>query len=104
MKEFGKTWKNEDIDNVTAVKYYIKYFDVNGDDVVDEKEFIRVMDRDEAAIKLSKSKAKGRKRDPGVAWILDFDNDGIVSYKEIDNAPELLEKGPTRLPVFKDEL
>lgn len=23
-KEFGKTWKNEDIDNVTAAGYYIK--------------------------------------------------------------------------------
>ncbi|RCN33682.1 peptidyl-prolyl cis-trans isomerase, FKBP-type [Ancylostoma caninum] len=104
MKEYGKTWKNEDIDNVLAVKYYIKYFDINGDGVIDEKEFTRVMQRDEAAMEQSKSKAKGRKRDPGVAWILDFDNDGIASYKEVDDAPELLEKGPTRLPTFKDEL
>lgn len=39
------------------------------------------MERDEAAMAKSKSKAKGRKRDPGVAWILDFDNDGIASYE-----------------------
>jgi Ca2+-binding EF-hand superfamily protein len=25
-KEFGKTWSNDDIDNVMAAKYYIKYF------------------------------------------------------------------------------
>ena len=25
MKEYGKTWKNKDIDNVNAVEYYIKW-------------------------------------------------------------------------------
>ncbi|CAJ0594237.1 unnamed protein product [Cylicocyclus nassatus] len=104
MKDFGKTWRNEDIDNVIAVRYYIKYFDANGDGSIDLLEFKKVMERDEAEMLQKKSKAKGRKRDPGVAWILDFDNDGIASYKEVDDAPDLLEKGPTRLPVFKDEL
>ncbi|VDL70977.1 unnamed protein product [Nippostrongylus brasiliensis] len=103
-KEFGKTWKNEDIDNAEAVKYYIKYFDANGDGAVDEQEFTKVMERDEALMEQAKPTEKGRKRDPGVAWILDFNNDGIVSYKESDNASDLLEKGPTLLPVFKDEL
>ncbi|KJH47505.1 peptidyl-prolyl cis-trans isomerase, FKBP-type [Dictyocaulus viviparus] len=79
-KDYGKSWKNEDIDNVRAVKYYIRYFDINEDGVVDEEEFTKVMKRDETHMEQSKSKAKGRKRDPGIAWILDFDNDGIVSY------------------------
>ncbi|KAK6731715.1 hypothetical protein RB195_007902 [Necator americanus] len=104
MKQYGKSWKNEDIDDISAVKYYVKYFDINGDGIVDEKEFIRVMERDQATMDQSKSNAKGRKRDPGVAWILDFNNDGIASYTEVDDAPEILEKGPTLLPVFKDEL
>uniref|UniRef100_A0A0K0DH70 peptidylprolyl isomerase n=1 Tax=Angiostrongylus cantonensis TaxID=6313 RepID=A0A0K0DH70_ANGCA len=103
-KDYGKTWKNEDIDNVSAVKYYIRYFDINGDGDIDEEEFTRVMNRDEAIMEHTKSKEKGRKRDPGLAWILDFDNDGVVSYTEVDSAPEFLEKGPERLPVFKDEL
>ncbi|XGW21167.1 hypothetical protein V3C99_004261 [Haemonchus contortus] len=103
-KEYGKSWTNEDIDNVTAVKYYMRYFDVNGDGEIDEDEFTKVMMRDEAAMEKAQTKEKGRKRDPGVAWILDFNNDGIVSYKEMDDAPDLLEKGPTLLPVFKDEL
>ncbi|ETN85691.1 hypothetical protein NECAME_06311 [Necator americanus] len=80
MKQYGKSWKNEDIDDISAVKYYVKYFDINGDGIVDEKEFIRVMERDQATMDQSKSNAKGRKRDPGVAWILDFNNDGIASY------------------------
>ncbi|KAK6049065.1 EF hand [Cooperia oncophora] len=49
-KEYGKTWKNEDIDNTTAVKYYIRYFDINGDGEIDEEEFVKVMSRDEAAM------------------------------------------------------
>ncbi|KAJ1360243.1 hypothetical protein KIN20_019171 [Parelaphostrongylus tenuis] len=103
-KDYGKTWKNEDIDNVSAVKYYIRYFDINKDGEIDEEEFTKVMKRDETFMERTKSKAKGRKRDPGLAWILDFDNDGVVSYEEVDSAPELLEKGPEQLPVFKDEL
>ncbi|PIO67984.1 EF hand [Teladorsagia circumcincta] len=80
-KDYGKTWNNGDIDNTTAVKYYMRYFDINGDGEIDEEEFTKVMSRDEAAMEQSKSKEKGRKRDPGLAWILDFNNDGIASYK-----------------------
>ncbi|CAD6194805.1 unnamed protein product [Caenorhabditis auriculariae] len=106
-KEYGKSWKNEDIDNVSAAKYYIKYFDVNGDGKVEKREWLVVMRRDEdlmASRTDLSSKEKGRRRDPGVAWILDFNNDGVVSYKEVDEADELIEKGPTLLPIFKDEL
>lgn len=103
-KEYGKTWTNEDIDNILAVKYYIRYFDIDGNGDVDEEEFVKVMMRDEVVMEQSESNEKGRKRDPGVGWILDFNNDGIASYKEVDDAPSLLEQGPSRLPVFKDEL
>ncbi|CCD62100.1 peptidylprolyl isomerase [Caenorhabditis elegans] len=104
-KEFGKTWKNEDIDNVTAAGYYIKYFDVNGDGIVTEVEWLKIMDRDEKLINDKKTKEKGRKRDPGIGWILDFDNDGIVSYKENDEAADRFDAGPTLLPMeSKDEL
>ncbi|CAJ0575337.1 unnamed protein product, partial [Mesorhabditis spiculigera] len=103
-KNFGKTWKNEDVDNVIAAKYYIKYFDINGDGEIDVEEFERVMERDEAAARgLKTNKSKGRRRDPGFAWILDFDNDGIVTYEESDEAATLFEAGPTRLPVFSKE-
>ncbi|VDK72721.1 unnamed protein product [Litomosoides sigmodontis] len=106
-KNFGKTWSNENIDYVIAAKYYIRYFDVDGNGKVDLKEFRRVMERDMAAMAAAKSdkKIEGRKRDPSIAWILDFNNDGIVSLAEIDGADEILEGEPTILPIFaKDEL
>lgn len=56
--------------------------------------------------KKSKDKSKnGRSRDPGVAWILDFNNDGTVSYEELDSADQVIQEEPKRLPIFsKDEL
>uniref|UniRef100_A0A8R1DKK2 peptidylprolyl isomerase n=2 Tax=Caenorhabditis japonica TaxID=281687 RepID=A0A8R1DKK2_CAEJA len=104
-KEFGKTWKNEDIDNVTAAKYYITYFDVNGDGAVSENEWRTVMERDQKLMDDSKSKEKGKKRDPAIGWILDFDNNGVVTYKENDEAADRFEAGPNILPnEIKDEL
>ncbi|KAI1731618.1 FKBP-type peptidyl-prolyl cis-trans isomerase domain-containing protein [Ditylenchus destructor] len=115
-KEFGKAWSNEDIDNVIAAKYYIKYFDANGDGKVDLTEFDQVLRRDMATMAASKSvaeqkkkgeksKVEGRKRDPGLAWVLDFNNDGIVSVQEMDAADQVLEGEPSILPNFsKDEL
>uniref|UniRef100_A0A915B1N1 peptidylprolyl isomerase n=1 Tax=Parascaris univalens TaxID=6257 RepID=A0A915B1N1_PARUN len=106
-KDFGKTWSNEDIDTVVAAKYYIKYFDADGDGKVDLKEFRAIMERDLATMAANKpeKKIEGRKRDPGIAWILDFNNDGIVSVQENDRAAEVLEGKPAILPKFtKDEL
>ncbi|CAB3408932.1 unnamed protein product [Caenorhabditis bovis] len=106
-KEFGKTWRNEDIDTNSAAKYYIRYFDVNNDGNVTKSEWISVMKRDEKLMEQTQknSKEKGRKRDPGIAWILDFNNDGIVTAKELDEAPDLFEKEPKLLPTnIKDEL
>jgi len=119
--EYGKKWRNEDIDNVLAVRYYIKYFDANHDNKVDSEEFERVMQRDLAEMEAAKAKqteistkkkrnernekSSKRGRDPGVAWILDFDNDGVVSYDELDSADQILQEEPKRLPIFtKDEL
>ncbi|CAI2300008.1 unnamed protein product [Caenorhabditis sp. 36 PRJEB53466] len=104
-KEYGKTWKNEDVDNATAAAYYVRYFDVNGDGKVVESEWLKVMERDGKSMETTKSKVKGKKRDPAIGWILDFDNDGIVSYKENDEAADRFEAGPTLLPTeSKDEL
>ncbi|KAE9548135.1 hypothetical protein FO519_008651 [Halicephalobus sp. NKZ332] len=115
-KEFGKTWSNEDIDNVQAAKYYIKYFDIDKNDKVDFSEFKKVMERDlakmeiaaksktEVQVKKSKEKKEkeGRKRDPGFAWILDFNNDGIVSVEESESADQVFQDDPAILPIFED--
>lgn len=60
-----------------------RYFDADGDGKVDLKEFRAVMERDLATMAANKpeKKIEGRKRDPGIAWILDFNNDGIVSVQ-----------------------
>lgn len=81
---------------------------------MDFDEFEKVMQRDQTEMEAAKetqiatkdSKKGGKRgRDPGVAWILDFNNDGIVSYDELDSADQLLQEEPQRLPIFsKDEL
>uniref|UniRef100_A0AC34G7R2 Uncharacterized protein n=1 Tax=Panagrolaimus sp. ES5 TaxID=591445 RepID=A0AC34G7R2_9BILA len=38
-----------------------------------------------------KPEKEGRKRDPGFAWILDFNNDGIVSIEENDMADQVFQ-------------
>ncbi|EFO25828.2 FKBP-type peptidyl-prolyl cis-trans isomerase-33 [Loa loa] len=106
-KNFGKTWSNENIDYVIAARYYIRYFDVDRSGRVDLMEFRQVMERDMAvmAAVASGKKPEGRKRDPSIAWIVDFNNDGIVSVSEIDRADEILQGEPVILPTFaKDEL
>ncbi|VIO97301.1 Uncharacterized protein BM_BM1836 [Brugia malayi] len=106
-KNFGKTWRNENIDYVNAARYYIRYFDVDRNGRIDSMEFRQVMERDMAvmAAVASDKKLEGRKRDPSIAWILDFNNDGIVSVSEIDRADEILQGEPAVLPIFaKDEL
>ena len=97
-KEYGKHWHNEDIDNKYAAKYYVQYFDQSGDNKVSLDEFKQIMARDQKMMATIKKKPKGRRRDPGLAWILDFNNDGIVTAEELDEAPELLEEGPKKLP------
>ncbi|KAI6203449.1 Peptidylprolyl isomerase [Aphelenchoides besseyi] len=108
-KDFGKTWRNEDIDNVLAVRYYIKYFDVNRDGKIDYTEFEKVMQRDldemenakhSGAVESKQSK-KQRGRDPGVAWILDFNNDGVVSFDEQDSADHVLQEAPRIFTAFR---
>uniref|UniRef100_A0A914N8B8 peptidylprolyl isomerase n=2 Tax=Meloidogyne TaxID=189290 RepID=A0A914N8B8_MELIC len=109
LKEFGKAWPNEDIDPVFASKYYIKYFDANNDGAIDISEFKYIFERDLSIMeskRKNKNKIEGRKRDPGLQWILDFNNDGIVSVQEMDNADKILEGNPAILPgeKIKEEL
>ena len=75
-------------------KRYFRYFDLNRDGIVSQEEWESVMNRDEIMMESKKeTKAKkGRLRDPGLAWILDFDHDGIVTYKENDEAVERIEE------------
>ncbi len=106
-KEFGKTWSNEDIDNVHAAKYFIRYFDVNGDDKIDLSEYKSITRRDQTISETTKKSTNdvGRKRDPGIAWIVDLNNDGIVTLNEWKQAADVFEKGETILkPIVKDEL
>ena len=51
------------------------------------------MARDEKTMEAKKNTKpkKGRLRDPGLAWILDFDNDGVVTYEENDEAADRIE-------------
>ncbi|KAI6233047.1 Peptidylprolyl isomerase [Aphelenchoides fujianensis] len=117
-KDYGKNWRNEDIDNVLAVRYYIKYFDANRDGKIDYSEFQRVMQRDldqmeeakasrtevaDSKAAQAKGAGKQRGRDPGVAWILDFNNDGLVSFDEQDTADRVLQEAPRLLPLFDDQ-
>uniref|UniRef100_A0A914MJ89 peptidylprolyl isomerase n=1 Tax=Meloidogyne incognita TaxID=6306 RepID=A0A914MJ89_MELIC len=109
LKEFGKAWPNEDIDPVLASKYYIKYFDANNDGIINISEFKYIFERDLSIMeskRKNKNKIEGRKRDPGLQWILDFNNDGIVSVQEMDNADKILEGNPAILPgeKIKEEL
>ena len=73
-----------------------------------QAEFKRVMERDmatmeEAAKARKRSKMEdGRKRDPGLAWILDFNNDGIVSVQEMESADQVFQGEPAVLPKFGD--
>jgi hypothetical protein len=45
-----------------------------------------------------------RKRDPGLEWIIDFNNDGIVTREEIDSADSVFAGEPNLLQDKKDEL
>uniref|UniRef100_A0A183BNW3 peptidylprolyl isomerase n=1 Tax=Globodera pallida TaxID=36090 RepID=A0A183BNW3_GLOPA len=112
-REFGKRLPNQDIDTGLAVRYYVKYFDVNGDGKVELEEFRRVFRRDLAEMTTLREKSEigrntfgtGRKRDPGLAWVLDFNNDGIVTAEELNSADRMIRNGPKLLPKFdKDEL
>ncbi|KAK0426503.1 hypothetical protein QR680_009741 [Steinernema hermaphroditum] len=109
-KDFGKTWTNQDIDNVHAARYYVKYFDVDGDGNVSLDEFKFIMERDQEKMDEAERQERipkdGRKRDPGLAWILDFNNDGVVTVAEMDGAADALEGEPSVKPVMpkKDEL
>uniref|UniRef100_A0A915HVU0 peptidylprolyl isomerase n=1 Tax=Romanomermis culicivorax TaxID=13658 RepID=A0A915HVU0_ROMCU len=110
-KDYGKTLPNSDIDKVLAAEYFIKYFDKNGDQKVNSKEYESKMEMD---IKIMKNKAspsengkskikKSRKRDPGLAWILDFDNDGWTTDDELDTAPEILAMDPAKAGTFLEQ-
>jgi len=94
-KEFGKAWPNPDIDTMLAAKYFVRYFDTDNNGKVSLDEYWRRISADEELSKsaqASKNKKNvGRKRDPGVGWILDFDNDGFVDMSETDAAADLLE-------------
>lgn len=89
-----------------------RYFDINGDKKVDLNEFRRVIERDEAVMAAAKAvddtallktnekatKRDGLKREPGIEWILDFNNDGYVSVQEMDAADQVLQGEPAILP------
>ncbi len=106
-KDFGKHWPNEDIDNALGAKYFIAYFDGDGNKKVSLAEYEEKIKSDQRKMSAVRKKPDGRRRDPGVGWILDFNNDGIVSRNELDRAPDVLEAGPEALhkvPIPEKEL
>ncbi|GMT27944.1 hypothetical protein PFISCL1PPCAC_19241, partial [Pristionchus fissidentatus] len=102
-EKYGKGWKNADVDNVLAAKYFVRYFDQNNNAAIDFAEFQSTIEKDQKEMEAKKSGKlpKGSKRKHGFEWILDFDNDGIVSEKEIEESADRIEKG---LNEKKDEL
>jgi len=96
-KEFGKKLPTDDIEDAIAAKYYIKYFDANGDGKISLEEYVSRMTLDEEKMKKNHKKSSHdkavRHRDPGIGWILDFDNDGIISMDELDGAEQILAAG-----------
>lgn len=53
--------------------------------------------------KNSKNKEEGLKREPGFGWILDFNNDGLVSVVEMNEADQILQNEPKILPIFSND-
>uniref|UniRef100_A0A0K0G0V8 peptidylprolyl isomerase n=1 Tax=Strongyloides venezuelensis TaxID=75913 RepID=A0A0K0G0V8_STRVS len=111
--DYGKRWSNNDIDNVIAGKYFIKYFDINQNSKIEENEYSQIMKRDMNAMKKSnpirdkKGEIVGKKREPGFEWILDHNNDGYIQPQENFEADKIFEKGiPIRDPtkMIKEEL
>lgn len=80
----------------------MKYFDKNGDNKVSKLEYSARIKEDELKMKNVVKKPAGRKRDPGVTWVLDFNNDGVVTYDEADAAVDILEGGEQALQDFLD--
>ncbi|GMS99993.1 hypothetical protein PENTCL1PPCAC_22168, partial [Pristionchus entomophagus] len=102
-EKYGKGWRNNEVDNVLAAKYFLRYFDQNNNASIDFAEFQSTIEKDEKEMEMKKSGKlpKGLKRKHGLAWVLDFNNDGVVTDKEIEESAERFEKG---LPEKKDEL
>ncbi|GMR52892.1 hypothetical protein PMAYCL1PPCAC_23087, partial [Pristionchus mayeri] len=102
-EKYGKGWKNNDVDNVLAAKYFVRYFDQNNNASVDFAEFQSTIEKDQNEMENKKTgkQPKGLKRKHGLEWLLDFNNDGVVTNKEIDESADRFEKG---LPEKKDEL
>ena len=74
----------------------MKYFDANNDGKVTKQEYVTKMQHDMSLMAAVKHKPKGRLRDPDVAWILDFNNDGVVTMEELDEAPDRLANDPIK--------
>ena len=45
-KMYGKHWHNDDIDNVEACAYWVRYFDSNADGKITKEEFVTRMKAD----------------------------------------------------------
>ncbi|CEF67610.1 Fkbp13 [Strongyloides ratti] len=113
LEDYGKRWSNNDIDNVIAGKYFIKYFDIDKNNKIEKNEYFKIMKRDMKVMKNSnpirdkKGEFIGKRREPGFGWILDHNNDGYIQPQENYEADKIFEKSlPIREPIdnFKEEL
>ncbi|KRX76530.1 Uncharacterized protein T06_12854 [Trichinella sp. T6] len=74
-------------------KYFIDYFADNSEKTVSKQQYESRMSADLKLAGSKKTKAGGSRREPGLGWIFDFDNDGSVTYDELSKASMIFKSG-----------
>ncbi|KRY29524.1 Uncharacterized protein T01_9765, partial [Trichinella spiralis] len=92
-EEYGKSWRGYNIDDQEMAKYFIDYFADNSAKTVSKQQYESRMSADLKLAGSKKTKAGGSRREPGLGWIFDFDNDGSVTYDELSKASMIFKSG-----------
>ncbi|KRZ22516.1 Uncharacterized protein T4B_8932 [Trichinella pseudospiralis] len=92
-EEYGKSWRGYNVDDREMAKYFIDYFADNSAKTVSKQQYESRMSADLKLASSKKAKASGNRREPGLGWIFDFDNDGSVTYDELSKASMIFKSG-----------